>query len=317
VLARPNDVIEEFARGEFPATLYLDGPSEALKAALLAELRRGFVAACPEAGLARVLRAAESSVEEVLAAYQGASLFTPRELIIVLDVEDLGRSEKKVGALAQGLRQPSGGSTLVLVESASDSPRKSLEPLRAACAVQVLALPPGRRDLLAWGTRRFGREQITVEPGVIEAIVDACEGDPLAFFSELEKLCTWASAAGTIGREEAAALLRPGVGAELPEYLAAVALGQPGLAAQRLGRVLAGGVGEGSVLFALANLVGGALGGWARYRDASETLRRRTGAQRLGRALDAIYRAEYTWKDGRGDIVALLEQVTREVASAS
>jgi DNA polymerase III delta subunit len=235
---------------------------------------------------------------------------------VVLEVEDLGRSEKRIAALAQGLRRPSGGSCLTLVESASEAPRKSLDPLRAACAVRIEALPPGRQELLGWGERRLAREKLGAEAGVLEAVADASEGDALAFFSELDKLCALAGPEGRIGRDEALAVLRPVVGAELPDYLAAVALGRAGLAGQRLGRLLAAGVGEGAIVFALANLVGGALGGWARNPAASEALRRRAGPAALTRAMDAVYRAEAAWKGGRADVVALLEQATREVSAA-
>jgi hypothetical protein len=86
-------LFERLDRADFPASLYLDGPSEALKAALLAELRHAWAKSLPAAQPARVFRAAETSVEEILAAYQGISLFSPRDLVIVLEIEDLGRSE--------------------------------------------------------------------------------------------------------------------------------------------------------------------------------------------------------------------------------
>jgi DNA polymerase III delta subunit len=308
------ELLERFARDEFPVSLYADGPSEPLKAALLAELRRGWARACPESPRAHVFRAAESGPEEILAAFQGGSLFSPRDLIIVLDVEDLGRSEKKIVALAEGIGRPAGASTLVLVESESDTARKSLEPLRAAVRERWTATHPGRRELQAWGARRFAREGITTEAGVVEAAVDACEGDALAFFNELEKLCVMAGTGGNVTKAQVAALLRPVVGADLPEYLGAVALGQPALAARSLGRLLAAGAGEGTVLFALSNLVGGALGGWARNRELSEALRRRRPPASLAAALDAVYRAEAAWKSGRADVVAVLEQATRAVA---
>jgi DNA polymerase III delta subunit len=68
------------------------------------------------------------------------------------------------------------------------------------------------------------------------------------------------------------------------------------------------------VLFALTNLVGGALGAWSRNRELSEALRRRRPAQELAGALDALYRAEAAWKGGRADVVAVLEQATHAVA---
>jgi DNA polymerase III delta subunit len=315
-------LLDRFRAGAFPSTLYVEGPSEPLKAALLGELRAAWAASCPGSPSARVLRAAESGIEEILAAYQGGSLFSPRDLTIVLDVEDLSRSEKKIGALAAGIARPSGGSCLALIESAAETARKSLEPLRDACEVRWMALPPGRRDLIAWGERRLGRAGVTVEPGLLESLADASEGDALAYFSELGKLETLARAPGeagprAVGRAELAMLLRPVVGADLPDYLAAVAMGDAGRAARSLGRLLATGVSEGTVLFALSNLVGGALGGWTRQRELSDALRRRRSPQELAAALDALYRAEAAWKSGRADVVAVLEQATRAVAASS
>src|SRR5215510_8614087 len=46
--------------GRFPASLYVEGPDEALKAALLSEIRFAWARSCSEAPHARVLRAAES-----------------------------------------------------------------------------------------------------------------------------------------------------------------------------------------------------------------------------------------------------------------
>ena len=70
------------------------------------------------------------------------------------------------------------------------------------------------------------------------------------------------------------------------------------------------------MLFALSNLVGGALGGWARHKELSAALARRRPPRELARSLDAIYRAEAAWKSGRADVVAVLEQATRAVCAA-
>jgi DNA polymerase III delta subunit len=289
-----------------------------LKAALLAELRRAWARTCPEAPLARVFQAGETGVEEILAAFQGTSLFSPRELILVLEVEDLGRSDRRVAALAAGLAVPSGGSCLVLHESDSDTFRKSLEPLRAASSLRWCATVPEGPELLRWGRCRLAAADLDVEPGVIEAVADACEGDPLTFFNELEKLDVVAPLADgrrLITRAAAEAILKPVRDADLSEYLSAVALGSPEPARRALARLLTAGVGEGLVLFALANLVGGALGGWAREPEWSAALARRCPPRGLARLLDAVYRAEAAWKSGRADVVAVLEQSTRAVCA--
>ena len=304
-------------RDDFPAGLYIDGPDEGVKAALLAELRRAWARVCPEAPAARVFRVSETGVDELLAAFHGSSLFTPRELLIVLGIEDLVRSEKRVAGLAEGLARPAGGSCMVLVESAADTERKSLEPLRTASAVRCPALPPTRASLLAWGARRMKQERITVDAGGMDSVVDACEGDAIAFFDELEKLCAWAGPGGRLAAADVVTVMRPVVGADLPGYLGAVAAGDAPLAARRLGLLLAAGVGEGTVLFALVHLVGGALGGWTRERALSGALRQRLATRELARAMDALYRAEAAWKGGRADAVAVLEQATRAVAGAA
>src|SRR5437867_2826445 len=99
----PVAMLGTLERREFPASVYLEGRSEPVKAALLAELRAAWAVACPESPLAPVFRAAEAGIEQLLAAWQGASLFSPRDLVIVLEIEDWSRSEKKVGALADAL----------------------------------------------------------------------------------------------------------------------------------------------------------------------------------------------------------------------
>jgi DNA polymerase III delta subunit len=300
---------------DLPVSLYVDGPSEPLKAAVLAEIRHAWAAACPESPRAHVHRAADGAVDEVLAAWQGGSLFAPRDLVIVLDVEDLGRSEKKIAALAEGLSRPAGASCLLLVESAADTTRKSLDALRAACAARWTAEVPARAELAAWAARRLAHERITAEAGVVPSLLDSCESEPLAFFNELEKLVVLAGSDGRLTEAEARERLRPVVEGELARYLAAVAQGNAGAAARGLGRLLAAGESEGTVLFALGNLVSGALGGWSRHRELSAALGRRRPRHRLPAALDAVYRAEMAWKSGRLDAVAALEQATREVAA--
>ena len=171
----PLALLDRAAKGEFPGTVYIEGPDEAVKAALLTEWRRLWAAAVPDAPLARVLNADEAGVDAILAAYQNVSLFAPRELTLVLELEKLGRSEKRVDALASGLSSPAGASCLVLVEPAAETPRKTLEPVRAACLVRVDVQPPSEQELLEWGRRRLAASGNTPEAGALEALlVELC-----------------------------------------------------------------------------------------------------------------------------------------------
>ncbi len=144
----------------------------------------------------------------------------------------------------------------------------------------------------------------------------SCESESVSFLSELGKLVSCCAGREQVTVVDVAALERPVVGAGLAGYLAAVAGGEPGLAAQLLGRMLAAGESEGSVLWALGNMVGGALsGGWSVHRDLAGALGRRLQPPQLARALDAVYRAEAAWKGGRVDALVALEQATREIAT--
>lgn len=308
-------MLERAFSGTFPRSLWIEGPDEALKAAFLAGYRRAWAAAVPAAPAARVLWPGEDDVDAVLNAWQSVSMFTPRELTLVMGVEALARSEKRANELAAGLDRPGGESCIVLVEAAADKPRKTLAPVRAACEAVWEAEPQGQRGLVQWGAKRLAFESITAEPDALEALVGVCEAESAAFFSELSKLAGWAGPGGRVTAADVRSLSRPVIGSELPEYLLAVASGDAALAAKRLGRLLAARGSEGELMFALANLVGGALGGWARWRDLSGVLQRRLSARQLAHALDAVYRAEAAWKGGRADALAALEQATRAVAA--
>ena len=315
----PLVLLDRAARGEFPPTVYLEGADEAVKAAFLAEFRRCWAAAVPEAPQARVMRPGEHDVDQILAAFQNVSLFAPRELTLVLEIEDLGRSEKRVEALANGLARPAGGSCLVLVESEAEAVRKTLAPLRAACAVRVAAERPEAPELLRWGALRLAAQGCTPEPGALEALLETCEDDPLAFMNETGKLAALAGDRAVVTRAHVAALTAPSVGAGLAEFLDAVANGDAATAALRLERLLAAGESEGGVLWALGHLVSSSFtatsGGWAKWRDASFALARRRNPAARAQALDAVYRAESAWKGGRADVRTALEQATREVAA--
>jgi DNA polymerase III delta subunit len=313
-------LLERASRGEFPPTVYLEGSDEAVKAAFLAEFRRAWAATVPEAPQARVMRPGEHDVDQILAAFQNVSLFAPRELTLVLEVEDLGRSEKRVEALAAGLATPAGGSCLVLVESEAETVRKTLAPLRAACSVRVVADRPEPAELLRWGTLKLTAQGCKAEAGALEALLETCEDDAIAFMNETGKLAALAGASGVVTKQHVAALTAPSVGAGLAEYLAAVARGDGPQAALQLERLLAAGESEGGVLWALGHLVSSSFvaqsGGWAKWRDASFAFARRRSAASRAQALDAVYRAESAWKGGRADVRTALEQATREVVAA-
>lgn len=316
----PLALLAKLETGEFPGVVYLEGTDEAIKAAFLADYRRAWARAVPDSATARILRPDEG-IDEILAAYQTVSMFTSRELTIVFSIEKLVRSDKQIATLAAGLATPSSGSSLVLVEAAADKPRKKLDPLREAAVVRVEVGTPDERALLEWGRRRLLATGNTAEAGVLQALLDACERDPLAFLNEAGKLSVLAGDGGTVTMAHVKTLTAPRLGAELPDFIMAVAQGDAKRAAQRLERILAAGESEGSILWSLGHLASSSLVrtaapySWAMYKEATATLARRRNAASLARAVDAVYRAEAAWKGGRTDVRSALEQATRDLVA--
>ena len=320
--ADPLAVLTAAESGTFSGSIYLEGPDDAVKTAFLAEYRRIWALAVPEAATPRVLHAGEAGVDPILTAYQNVSLFSPRELTIVFAIEELGRSDKRVKALADGLATPSSGSSLVLVESPADAVRKTMAPLRSACALRIEATTPPERALIEWGVRRLAGTGHQAEPGVLNALLDSCERDPIAFMNETGKLAVLAGPGGQVSMAHLRALTAPTLGTDLPEFLMAVASGDGKRANVRLGRLLAAGENEGGVLWALGHLASSALAktanpmAWAKWATATAALGRRRDPASLARAVDAVYRAEAAWKGGRTDVRTAVEAATRELAAS-
>lgn len=316
----PLALITRIEGGEFPGVLYIEGPDEAIKAAFLADVRRAWATAVPESATARILRPDEG-IDEILAAYQTVSMFASRELTIVFSVEKLVRSDKQIKTLADGLATPSSGSCLVLVEAAADKPRKKLDPLREVAQARIEVTAPDERALLEWGRRRLLATGNNAEAGVLQALLDACERDPLAFLNEAGKLSVLAGDHGTVTLAHVQTLTAPKLGAELPDFIMAVAQGDAKRAGQRLERILAAGESEGTILWSLGHLASSSLVrtmspySWAMYKEATAALARRRNAQSLARAVDAVYRAEAAWKGGRTDVRSALEQATRDLVA--
>src|SRR5437870_5218505 len=90
----------------------------------------------------------------------------------------------KPAARAGAAAKPSRARTAVR----AGAPVDALELLRAACSVRVVVEPPGESALLLWGQRRLAAAGSQAEPGALEALLETCEHDALAFLNEVGKL---------------------------------------------------------------------------------------------------------------------------------
>lgn len=230
----------------------------------------------------------------------------------MLSVEEWARSPRAIEAAASGAAVVAPGNAIVFVESAADSERKSLAPLREACAVVVVldALPA--EVLAGWAARRLARLGVQVEAGVVDSVLEVSRLETGEVMNEIEKLAAWAGPGGRITRKEAESVLRPLHSGSLHALARAVAEGRADLAVDHLLRSLESGESAGTVLFQLQTLLAGAIRmktgqwGWIRDRENSSRLSRARGERDLAAGLDLLYRVERAWKDGRGDVDSLL-----------
>jgi len=248
----------------------------------------------------------------VLGAVQGGSLFASRSLVIVLRVEDWARSSSIPIAVGQALAQIPPENLLVFVESAGDSERKHLNPLRAACAriFSLDGLPPS--ELRHWAERHARRQGLSLAGDAWDALFELPRLDTGEVFNELDKLAAWAGEGGAVTREQTLALVHPAGGATLGDLADAVADRKGALAMDCLLRALEGGESPGSILFQLVSLLTGALrlkgggGGWVRDRRRSAIIAQAWSSEEIARGLDLLYRCERAWKTGRAPDETLL-----------
>ena len=303
-----------------PGTTYLSGNDEALKAEILHALKEAWLAAVPDSP-PTVLRAGEAGPSNVLNAVQGGSLFASRSLVIVLRVEDWARSSTVPVGVANALAPIPPENLLVFVESAGDSERKYLNPLRAACA-RVFALdglPPS--ELRHWAERHALRQGLKLAPDAWEALFELPRLDTGEVFNELDKLAAW-SDGGTVSREQVLAIVHPAGGATLGDLADAVAERKASLAMDCLLRALEGGESPGSILFQLVSLLTGALrlgggGGWVRDRRRSSIIASRWSPAEISRGLDLLYRCERAWKTGKAPDDTLLVRAVQGLTQAA
>jgi DNA polymerase III delta subunit len=303
---------------ESPGTTYLQGQDEALKTEILTALKESWNASVPDAP-PTVMRAGEAGPGAVLNAVQGGSLFASRSLVIVLRTEDWARSSTTPVAVAHGLVAIPPENLLVLVESAGDSERKYLNPLRAACA-RVFALdglPPS--ELRPWAERHAKRAGVTLAPDAWDALFEMPRLDTGEAFNELDKLAAWAGPGGRVTGADVTALAHPAGGATLGALADAVAARRGDAAMDCLLRALEGGESPGTVMFQLVSLLSGALRlrgggrGWVRDRARSERIASGWKAEEIARGLDLLYRCERAWKTGRAPDDTLLVRAVQGI----
>jgi DNA polymerase III delta subunit len=294
-----------------PASLYLGGRDEAAKAEALDRIKERWKRDNPGVP-PTVHRASEAGVARVMADAQGGSLFAPVVFVEVLNVEEWARSTRTIDAAADGVSRVPHGNVLVLVESGSDTERKNLTPLKAACTAYVSIASLSPEELASWGLEHLKRRGVKAELAALEAVLEASRLETTEVLNELDKLADWAGPEGRITRKDAVEILRPVHAGRLAALARAVGEGDGEEAVDQFLRSLESGEREGNILFQLQTLYTGAIRlksgqwGWIRDRENSARLAKTRSEAELSAGLDLLYRIERAWKSGRGDVRTLL-----------
>ena len=241
----------------------------------------------------------ETTSDAVMDAANTLPVMAPRRLVVVHEAEKLlaPKRETKAGEAAQErleafLRKPPPEATVVFICGALDQRRRAVKILMAEGLVVDCGTIADAADAARWLAARSQREGVTFEPAAARALVDRAGLDVRRLRSAFDRVVLYAAGQPRITTEDVREVVSAG-----PESV------------ENFG--IANAIGNGDAAGALRQ-VGAALDSGAapfflmgQIRTAAERLR----GERLGPAIDALFRTDMALKSSGGDPRILLERL--------
>ena len=147
----------------------------------------------------------ESPIQAVVEEAETVPFMVPRKLIFVRDSsvftagKDNAKVEHKIEVLLDYLNNPADYSVVVFIvhNEKLDERKKVVKAVKKAGTVLSFA-PLGGEDLLKWVARRAEKEKVVLEPGAPEALIRNAGTSLQTLAGEVDKLCLYAGAGGTV-----------------------------------------------------------------------------------------------------------------------
>ncbi|AZH30389.1 MULTISPECIES: DNA polymerase III subunit delta [Paenibacillus] len=156
----------------------------------------------------------ETPIEVVVEDAETAPFLVPKKLIIVRDTsvfaagKDNGKIEHRLETLLTYMDNPTDYSVIVFTVQAEklDERKKIVKKLKSDASVIAFA-PMGGDDLVAWVHKRAAEREVQLAAGAAERLIQYTGTGLQSLAAEIDKLCLYAGAQGTISSADIESLV--------------------------------------------------------------------------------------------------------------
>ena len=194
----PSVIRQQIAAGETPPIVVLVGADEVEKSAMVGEF-----ADMVEEGLGAFnverLHGGETRVDRVIESACTLPMMAPRRIVVVTDGERLlapkresKAADEEMERLEAFIQKPPAHSTVVFVCGALDQRRRVVKLLLREASVVDCGTIVDEADAEKWVRARAARDNVTLEPAAIRALVERAGPDLIRLRGGLERVALYA-----------------------------------------------------------------------------------------------------------------------------
>lgn len=248
----------------------------------------------------------ETKMDALVNAAQTFPMMAPRRVVLVLEAEKLlvpkresKAAEEEQERLAAFLQSPPPHATIVFVCGALDMRRRIAKLLVKEAQVVNCGALQDEADAERWIRARAARDQVSLEPDAVRALVARAGVNLMRLRSGLERVALYAMGQPSVTADDVKQAVPAGPEAQVDFGIAnAIGRGNAREALKELGLALDAGA---APFFVLGQL-----------RFAAEKLR----GPRIPAGVDAVFRTDLALKTSAGDPRVLLERLVVELCAS-
>ena len=302
----PSAVLEQIASGDLDPVYVVVG-DDALEKAEVADAFEQVVDEGVRAFNIDRLYGGDASLGEVIEAARTLPMMAPRRIVIVMRAERCltpKRESRKVTADLEAfeayLADPQPHASLILVAGDLDKRRRTTVRLLQVATVVTCGVIERLADGERWVRRRVAAEGLSIEPAAVRLLAAQAGPDLTRLRGDVERLVLFAADQSSISVADVRETAGPAAAHDDWAVARAIEGGQTAQAMKELALVLETGAAPLMVLGQLAWVV-----------------RTKLRADRLPRAIEALFRTDIALKSSAGDHRILLERLVLELCGVA
>lgn len=245
----------------------------------------------------------ETTGAKLVDAARTLPMMAPRRVVLLLHAERLLNPKKENDATTQDLetlesylKSPVDSCCLVLVAEAVDRRRSLTRHLLAKATVVECTGPADAVEAAKWVKERVAQEGMSIDAKAARLVADRVGPDVSRLRSDVERLVLYAAGSKSITEADVREIVAAATSQDDWAVTNAIARGSAGDALRELGLMMDNGAVPYMILGQLAWFV-----------------RTKVPAQKVGTAVEAVFRTDLAIKTSAGDPRALLERLVVEL----